>query len=148
MSRSTLTHVPSRSTIVGLSSIVETLAMTTHEQDLVHSVEIGVGVQRVNDLSESLPLSIISSAITRVSLVYEAKVDCSLYCCISFDLVSFETSTYVVKARSNSVRLILQEVASDSTVADVSRALSGVQVLGFRMSRQKRRGDSEQQTSG
>jgi hypothetical protein len=93
-----LTYVPSWSTIVALSSIVETLAMTAHKQDLVNSVEVGVGVQRVHDLSEPLPLSNIPSARTRVRLIYEAKVDRSLHGLVSSILVRFEISTYVVKA--------------------------------------------------
>ena len=98
MRRTTLTYVPRRGTIVGLSGIVEALTMAAHEQDLVHSIEIRVRVQRVHDLSESLPLSSVSSAITRVSLVYEAKVDCSLHRNVSCILARFAKSTYVVEA--------------------------------------------------
>lgn len=73
-----MSYVPSRSTVVALSSIVESLAMTTHEQDLVHRVEVGISVQRVHDLDESLPLGGIAGTRTRVRLVYEAKVHCGL----------------------------------------------------------------------
>lgn len=74
-----LTYVPSWCAIVALSSIMETLSMTAHKQDLVHRIKVGISVQRVHDLSESLPLSSISGARTRVRLVDETKVDGSLH---------------------------------------------------------------------
>jgi hypothetical protein len=73
-----MSYVPSRSTIVALSSIVEALPMTAHEQDLVHGIKVRISVQRIHDLSESLPLSSVPGAIARVGLVYEAKIDRSL----------------------------------------------------------------------
>lgn len=109
--------------------------MTAHEQDLVHGVETRISVQRVHYLSESLPLSGISGAGTRVRLVDEAKVDGSLHHHVRNALPRPEGATYVVKARSNSIRFILKEVAGNSAVLDISRALGRVQVLGFRLSR-------------
>ena len=121
--------------------------MTAHEQDLVHSVEVRISVQRVHDLSESLPLRSVCSARTRVRLVDETKVDGSLHHHVRFVLPIPKEATYVVKARSNSIRLILQEIASNSAVLDVPRALVGrVQVLSFGLSRKKRGGDGEDQT--
>ena len=110
--------------------------MTTHEQDLVHSIKIRISVQGIHDLSEPLPLSSISGARSRVRLIDEAKVDGSLYRIVRYTLPRPEGATYVVKARSNSIRFILKEVAGNSAVLDISRALGGrVQVLGFRLSR-------------
>lgn len=140
-----MTYVPSRSAIVALSSIVETLSMPTHEQDLVHSIKVRIRVQRIHDLSEPLPLSSIPGARARVRLVDEAKIVGSLHHHVNFVLLRPEGATYVVKARSNSIRLILQEIAGDSAVLDISRALSGVQVLGLRLSGKKRRGDGKDQ---
>ena len=74
-----MTYVPSRGTIVRLGGVVVAFAVAAHEQDLIHGVEVRVGVQRVHDLSESLPLSSVAGARTRVCLVYEAKVDSSLH---------------------------------------------------------------------
>jgi hypothetical protein len=125
------TYVPSGSTIVALSGIVETLAVTAHKQDLVHGIEVRISVQRVHDLSESLPLSSVPGARTRVCLVDKAKVDSGLHHYVRCVLFRPEGATYVVKARSNSIRLILQEVASDSGVLDVSRTLGRVKVLSF-----------------
>lgn len=119
--------------------------MAAHEQDLVHCIKVRIGVQGVHDLSESLPLSRISSPRARVGLVDEAKVDGSLHRCVRFvPSKKPEGATYVVKARSNSIRLILQEIACDSAVLDISRALGGrVQILSLRLSRKKRRGDGK-----
>ena len=83
----TLTYVPSWSAIVALSNIVETLSVTAHEQDLIHSVEIRTSVQRIDDLSESLPLCSIAGARVRVRLVYEAEVDGSLYRSVRYVLL-------------------------------------------------------------
>ena len=71
--------------------------MTAHEQDFVNGVEVRVRVQRIHNLSEPLPLGSVSSGRTRVGLVYEAKVDCSLHRRVSLVLGRVETSTYVVK---------------------------------------------------
>jgi hypothetical protein len=93
-----LSYVPSWSAVVALSGIVETFAMTTHEQDLVHSVEVGVGIQRVHDLNEPLPLSSIARSGARIRLVDKAKVDCGLRFCIRSVPALFEKATYVVKS--------------------------------------------------
>lgn len=79
-----LSYVPSWSAIVALSSIVETLSMTAHEQHLVHSIKVRISVQGGHDLSEPLPLSGIASARSRVCLVDETKVDGSLRRCVRF----------------------------------------------------------------
>lgn len=109
--------------------------MAAHEQDLIHSIKVRISVQGIHDLSESLPLSSVSDARTRVSLVYEAKVDGSLHRIVRYTLPRPEGATYVVKARSNSIRFILKEVAGNSAVLDISRALGRIQVLGIRLSR-------------
>jgi hypothetical protein len=55
--------------------------------------------------------------------------------------------TYVVEARSHSVRLVLQEVTSDSFVADAARS-SGVgnERSRFRRRREEGRGSDDRQT--
>lgn len=93
-----LSYVPSWCTIIALSSIVVSLTMTAHEQDLVHSVEVRVSVQRVNNLSESLPLGGIANTRARINLVYEAKVDRSLHRSVRSILSKSATATYVIKA--------------------------------------------------
>lgn len=142
---SEITYVPSRSAVVTLRGIVEALAMTAHEQDLVGGVELGIGVQGVNNLRESLPLSGVASSEAGISLVDETKVHGSLTFRQMVLSALLEPATYIVEARSNSVRLILQEVASDGTVADISRSLGGVEVVGLRCAREKRRGSSQHQ---
>lgn len=93
-----MSYVPSRSTIVALSGIVESLAMTAHEQDFVHRIQISVSIQRVHDLSESLPLGGVAGTRSRVGLVYEPKVDCGLDGRIRSVPTMSKTVTYVVKS--------------------------------------------------
>jgi hypothetical protein len=93
-----LSYVPCWSAVVALSSIVEAFTVATHEQDLVHSVELGVGIQRVHSLSESLPLGGIAHSGARVCLVDKAKVDCGLRFRIRSVPRLFDTVAYVVKS--------------------------------------------------
>jgi hypothetical protein len=96
--RHRLSYVPSWSAVVALSSIVKAFTMTTHKQDFVHSVQVGVGVQRIHDLSESLPLGSIACPGARIRLVDKAEVDCGLRFRIRSVPVLFEKVTYVVKS--------------------------------------------------
>jgi hypothetical protein len=96
--RPLLSYVPSWSAVVALSGIVEAFTMTTHKQDLVHSVKIGFGVQGVHDLSKSLPLGSIARSGARIRLVDKAKVDCGLRFRIRSVPALFEKATYVVKS--------------------------------------------------
>lgn len=139
-----MSYVPSRSAVVALGGIVESLAMTTHEQDFVHRIKIGISIQGVHYLDETLPLGGIADTRARVCLVYEPKVDCGLDGRIRSVPIAAKKVTYVVKSRSNSVRLILKKVAGDSTVADISRSLGCVEVLGFRRPREERSSSSSQ----
>jgi hypothetical protein len=77
--KNTLSYVPSRGAIIALSSIMVSLAMTAHEQDLIHSIETGISIQRVHDLCELLPLGGISCTKARVGLVQKAEVDSRLH---------------------------------------------------------------------
>lgn len=58
------------------------LAVATHEKDLVHGVKVGIGIQGVHDLSESLPLGCVARFKARVRLIEKAKVDGSLRGCV------------------------------------------------------------------
>lgn len=51
------TYVPGRSSVVGLSSIVISLSMAAHEQDLVVDVAAAFGVKNINVVFKFLPLS-------------------------------------------------------------------------------------------
>ena len=51
------THVPGRSSVVGLSSIVISLSMAAHEQDLVVDVAAAFSVKDINVVFKFLPLS-------------------------------------------------------------------------------------------
>lgn len=48
--------------------------MAAHEQNLVHSVKASIGIKRVDDLCESLPLGSVA-ACARIGLVHQAKVE-------------------------------------------------------------------------
>lgn len=69
-----VTYVPGGSAIVALCRIMKALTMAAHEENLVDSVELGIGVQRIDDLGKSLPLSGIASSGARVGLVDEAEI--------------------------------------------------------------------------
>jgi hypothetical protein len=76
------THVPGRSTVVSLGSIVPALTVTAHDEDLVLGVLASLAVEIVDVLFEPLPLGSIALGplspnlfgIRGIRSVHEAKV--------------------------------------------------------------------------
>lgn len=74
------TYVPSRRSVVGLSRIVVTLAVSSEEKDLVLHIIRGLAIQTLDFLVEPLPLGFSECfALARVSLIDQAKIVLVLY---------------------------------------------------------------------
>lgn len=77
------TYVPGGSAVKGLSGIVPTLTMTTHDKNLVaRLVATGIAVQVLDILLEALPLSLVALSgvlgVSGIRAVQETKVPLSL----------------------------------------------------------------------
>lgn len=70
-----MTYVPSRRSVVGLSRIVVTLAMSSEEKDLVLHIIRRLAIQSLDFLVESLPLGFSKCfALAGISLIDQAKI--------------------------------------------------------------------------
>jgi hypothetical protein len=70
-----LSHIPRRGAVVALSGIVESLAVTAHEEDFVDGVVFRFGVEGFHHFGELLPLGCVGRVHAWVRLVEQAEVD-------------------------------------------------------------------------